>query len=412
MAFDAQAFVDEFLGGSRHVQITPDWRVVDVVSDRLRSGVDIVLEDGGGRRITVIAERNVEGTERLTATRHFAVSYYGVPEVSPQESAEVTRALAAWIAERETDTTSVLRVGAIQGRADRTLDVRINRECNERCVFCNTPENARFILESPGEVIALLERERYSGYAAVLFSGREPTLEPRLVEYVAHARDLGYERIRVQTNGTRLARNQLVDRLVQAGVVEFEISLHTLRPETFRELIGTPRLIEETLKGIEAVLQRGVRLHLVVVATRLNLAEIPGLFAELARRFPGHHPFVTLSPMAPVGDGSRRVDLIPRLAEMHAALPGIAASARHAGLQLEIPTRCGLPLCQTPAALRSMNREIDNTPGINLEQGKSKVPACRRCVYEDICAGVWSGYLEVWGDGEIVPISEAPDAPG
>lgn len=407
MAFDAQAFVDEFLEGDRDVPITPDWRVVDVMSDRLRSGVDIVLEDATGRRLTVIAERRVEGAECLTTTRHFGMSYYGAPELTPLESAAATRALAKWISERErADGTDVLRVGAVQGRADRTLEVRINRECNEACVFCNTPEDAKFILSGPEEIYALLEREQSSGYAAVLFSGREPTLDPRLVEYVAHARDLGYRRIRVQTNGTRLTRKGLLDRLIEAGVVEVEISLHTLNEETFRSLIGTPRLLQHTLQGIGAVLDRGLRLHLVVVATRLNLGELPELFTEVARRFPGQPFFVTLSPMAPMGDGKNRVDLIPRLSEMKAALPGIVESATAAGLTLEIPMRCGLPLCQTPAPHRQLNREIDNTAGINLEQGKVKTGNCARCVYDSICTGVWAAYVETWGEGEIVPVTE------
>jgi hypothetical protein len=100
------------------------------------------------------------------------------------------------------------------------------------------------------------------------------------------------------------------------------------------------------------------------------------------------------------------VDLIPRLAEMKAALPDIVQSAATAGLTLEIPVRCGLPLCQTPVPHRRLNREIDNTAGINLEQGKVKAANCGRCVYDSICTGVWAAYVETWGEDEIVPVTE------
>jgi pyruvate-formate lyase-activating enzyme len=364
-----------------------------------------VLQDEAGRSVIAFLERRVDGAECLTQTARFNVSYYPAADLGDAAAARAVRALAAHIqiAEKALPESAIARVLSA-GPGGRTLELRINRECNERCVFCNTPEGSETILPDAQSVLEMLEAERHGGYGAVLFTGREPTLDPRLVEYLRRARELGYPRLRLQTNGTRLSDRAYLAQLVEAGLSEVEISLHTRTPDTFLRLVGKQDLLARTLEGIHAVLDAGLRCHLVMVATTLNLAELPELLASLGRDYTGRLRHVTLSPMAPVGDGARALALVPRLTNITRSLPDIFAAAQAAGIHIDIPSRCGMPLCAIPEPYREHSGESANAPGLTLEAGKRKGTRCGECRFDAVCTGVWTAYLERHGDGELSPI--------
>ena len=409
VAYDRDAFIEDFLTADPSAHVFLGFRISRVEPDRVRQALDVELTHGDGRALVLFLERRVPGREALATTEALSVSYYPSRGVSDAEAAQLGRAFASFLSQREKAlgpeaAQRTLRLGARQGTPDRCLELRINRECNEQCVFCNTPEDSETILPGPAAIEDALRVEQAAGHSSVLFTGREPTLEPRLLGYVQLAKSLGYSRIRVQTNGTRLADESFLRKLLDAGVTEFEISLHTLEAETFERLVGKRSLLPKTEGGIGAVLRAGVRLHLVAVATTENLTELPKMLLSLGQRYDGRLRHLTLSPMAPVGEGAQHLDLIPRLTELSRALPGIAAAAQEAQIALEIPSRCGLPLCVTPPELRSLNLEAKNTPGLTLEADKHKPPQCSQCRFDAVCTGVWSAYLDSRGSGELVPV--------
>lgn len=417
MAYDSEAFIQDFLNGQMGGHVFREFHIVRVEPDRVRQALDVQLEAPDGSSLVLFLERRVPGRAALCTTASFAVSYYPSRTIGDGEAAALGRAFAAFLEARETtlgpDAASrTLRLSSLQGTPDRWLELRINRECNERCVFCNTPENSETILPGPEAIEATLRAEFAAGHRAVLFTGREPTLDPRLLDYIRLSRALGYERVRLQTNGTRLAKPGYVKELIAVGVDEFEISFHTNDAATFEKLVGKRALLPKTEDGIERVLSSGARLHLVTVVTTDNLHQIPRLLRTLGSRFGGRLRHVTLSPMAPVGDGKGRLDLVPRLHAIHAALPQIGAAAAQAQIELSIPSRCGLPICVTPVELRPLNLETQNTPHRTLESDKHKAEQCSRCRYDSVCTGVWSAYLERHGSAELVPVSFEADAPG
>ncbi len=411
MAYDSEAFLTDYLGG-RLGQVVAEFRVTDVRTDRVRSAIDVVLCDAQERELVLFLERRVEGAACLMQTENFNLSYYPAKGVSDANAANAARAFGSLVREREAElcpdvAERSLRFSRAQPSPDRALELRINRECNEACLFCNTPADSDTILPSGEVVLELLERERRAGYTAVLFTGREPTLEPRLLEYVSRARELGYTRLRLQTNATRLGDRAYLESLVAAGITEVEISLHTRDAATFEALVGKRSLMKRTWAGLRSVLDLGVRCHVVLVATTMNLAEVPALLESLGRDLEGRLRHVTFSPAAPVGDGARRVDLVPRLSELREALPAIFAAAGAAGIELDIPSRCGLPLCAMPTEHVSRNAEARNTPGQTLEPSKRKAASCGQCRYDGVCTGVWVAYLERHGESELRPVAGA-----
>ena len=410
MSYDASRFSSiYFAGASRPL---PDgWRVVGVQSDRVRSAIDVSLQNGLGAPVLVFVERRVEGGESLAQTDRLQLSYYAEPTTDHGAAASATRALARVLAEVEAETPAerleeamTVAMRTPTARKPRTLELRINRECNEVCVFCNTPEGSETILPSPEAIHAAIRRERAAGYEALTLTGRETTLDPNLPAYLEAAREVGYTTRRVQTNGTTFARGPLLERLVEAGMTHAEISLHTLDPGVFRRLVGPPRLLDKTLVAIERLAEHpGVEVHLVIVLTRLNLDHIPAVLERALAANPRIED-ITISPMAPVGDGKARVDLVPRPDELREPLRLAFAAAARFGVRMRVPSRCGAPLCAMPEGTEHLNDEMDNAPGHTLEGGKAKLEKCSECIYDSRCTGLWVECVRAWGPDAVRPV--------
>lgn len=414
MAYDPERFRRAYLPEPLPIALPGGAHITRVASDRVRSAIDLRVETDDGRALTVFVERAVEGGRCFARTARLAVSYYAEGALDDAQAAALTRTVVERLARQEAhaeaaelDEALSVAAGSVTGRA-RTLELRINRECNEQCAFCNTLEASDTILPSAAAVHAAIVAERAAGYDEVTFTGREPTLDPELPAYLRAARSAGYRVVRVQTNGTSFASESALNRFVEAGMTAAEISLHTLDEPTFARLIGPPRLLEKTLAGL-ANLSRlpSVHVHLVCVLTRLNLDHLPAVLERVAAVHP-RIAQVTVSPMAPVGDGAGRLDLVPRLSELAAPLAaGFAVAQRHR-LRVAIPSRCGAPLCAMPEGTAHLNAELANVPGQTLEAGKAKGAACRRCAVDDRCTGVWKPYLERYGDAELRPLASVP----
>lgn len=409
MAYDPDRFRRAYLPEPLPVALDGGLVITSVSTDRVRSAIDLRVETDDGRALTIFVERAVEGLRCFARTERLAVSYYA-GSLDDGMAARVARAVVARLSAAEARASATLldealtleRARSVTGRP-RTLELRINRECNERCAFCNTPETSDTILPGPSAIYAAIERERAAGYDEVTFTGREPTLDPELPAYLRAARVVGYRVRRVQTNGTSFAAEPVLRRLVDAGMTTAEISLHTLDAPTFARLIGPPRLLEKTLEALANLARTDVEVHLVCVLTRLNLDHLPAVLERVARVHP-RVAQITVSPMAPVGDGAERLDLVPRLSELREPLARALAVAARLGQRVTVPSRCGAPLCAMPDGAAHLSAESENEPGQVLEPHKTKGAGCSTCIHDAVCTGVWTRYLERYGDAELRPV--------
>ena len=80
----------------------------------------------------------------------------------------------------------------------------------------------------------------------------------------------------------------MLERLVRAGMTRADVSLHTLDPEIFRELVrADPKLLDKCLAGLRNLADYpDVSTTLVVVLTRINLATAGEFVARVAQQFP------------------------------------------------------------------------------------------------------------------------------
>jgi len=205
------------------------------------------------------------------------------------------------------------------------LRLSVTDRCNLRCKYC-VPRNAlqdpvrRPIL--PYEDLFRLARESVSlGIRKIRVTGGEPLVRPGIVEFLERVNglDAGPE-IVLTTNGMLLKR--MAAPLRQAGVKRLNISLDSLRAETFSVITAGGNL-SMVLAGIDAAQDAGFpppQIN-VVVLRGINDGEIPA-FAAFAATSQLSIRFIEYMPIS--GETGWRSQYVPS----HEVLEKIAREHR------------------------------------------------------------------------------------
>ena len=147
------------------------------------------------------------------------------------------------------------------GRVATDLRVSLTDRCNLRCQYCMPAEGLDWLpkpeLLTDDEVARLVRiGVQRLGITEVRFTGGEPLLRRGLASIVAQTAALRpHPEISLTTNGIGLSR--VARPLHTAGLDRVNVSLDTLRPETFRALARRDRL-RDVLAGLAAAAATGL----------------------------------------------------------------------------------------------------------------------------------------------------------
>jgi cyclic pyranopterin phosphate synthase len=191
-----------------------------------------------------------------------------------------------------------------QGRRMSYLRLSVTDRCNLRCTYCSPASwGGKRDLLTAEELARIASVFAQLGIERVRLTGGEPLARPDLEEIARRLRALpGIRRIALTTNATLLAGR--AEALREAGVDQLNISLDTLREETFQRISKVGSLAE-ILEGIDAACRAGfesVKLNVVVMAG-VNDGECAALIAYahargITPRFIELMPFGSGKPVA------------------------------------------------------------------------------------------------------------------
>ncbi|MCA1981918.1 GTP 3',8-cyclase MoaA [Nocardioides nematodiphilus] len=147
------------------------------------------------------------------------------------------------------------------GRVASDLRISLTDKCNLRCSYCMPAEgldwlpNERLLSDDEIVRLAAIAVQRL-GVREIRFTGGEPLVRRGLVDIVARTRavDPSVE-LSVTTNGLGLAK--LARPLADAGLSRVNVSLDTVRPETFATITRRDRL-HDVVEGLEAAAEAGL----------------------------------------------------------------------------------------------------------------------------------------------------------
>ncbi|MBI5499285.1 MAG: radical SAM protein [Deltaproteobacteria bacterium] len=322
----------------------------------------------------------------------------------------------------------------------RNIEINIGMVCNNRCVFCvNSQVNAagrRWV--SKERVVAEIDRAAARGYHALGFLGGEITYYPRAVEVIRLAREKGFTRISLCTNGRRLARQEVLDKLLEAGVTRFAVSIHSHEAAVEDRINGRKGAFAEKLAGIDNLVRAAAAGHLRD-GVSLNSC-IHGLnwnrLTEMARFFRARGiSDMRFNFLRPEHQAAGNRELVPRLPDaVREALRLIVENHRH--LRMTI-TFGDIPVCLWPPSFlanaafarryigefRDLDTDVSefrdavvphrfNWRRTRSTTLKARLPVCEACAAARICEGPWTKYVAIWGADEFRAVGGVKGAEG
>ncbi len=151
--------------------------------------------------------------------------------------------------------------------------LELTHHCNYRCQHCYIPDfNAPDLLTTQ-RVMELLDELADMGTLYLVFTGGEFLLRKDWIDIARRARQLGFS-LAVLTNGA-LIDETIADQLAEVHAY-VEISFYANDREVFEEITQKRGSFDATLRGIELVRQRGLRLELNIPIMTLNRESYQG----------------------------------------------------------------------------------------------------------------------------------------
>ncbi|MDH5493880.1 MAG: radical SAM protein, partial [Myxococcales bacterium] len=271
------------------------------------------------------------------------------------------------------------------------LRMSLSNRCNNRCSFCaairRPPADGDLMAQKAG----LLEHRR-RGVVALQFGGGEPTMSPNLIRLIRFARKIGYQRIRVTTNGRMCAYEGYARKLLGSGLTSLRFSIHGSTPQMHAQSVGAREAFEQTLAGVDRCVEglpAGIELGASVTLTRSNhehLLEIAALIhAHGLRRLDLH--FLT-----PFGGEAEAIRPDPERAIAHCRE---AIDTWKDRLHLRIHD---LPFCRMPGYETYLegDRGLLEAPRIDVGEASASPepkaqrriePGCEGCPHRCFCGG-------------------------
>jgi MoaA/NifB/PqqE/SkfB family radical SAM enzyme len=347
----------------------------------------------------------------------------------------------------------------------RNVEINIGKACNNRCVFCidGLPKREdRSYMPYP-QMQSELKRWYDDGHRSVGFLGGEPTTYPKIVDSVAYARELGFTRIAIATNATKLRLTHFTDKILDAGLTRITISMHghtaeledrlTRVPGNFDKKVTAIRYLQK--KRAEGYLPDGLSVNIVL--NGWNYKYLPKMMQFFYRDMGLDD--LRINFIRPEGYAEGDADLTPRHKDvMPVLLKAIILNEQHFH---KVFTFGGIPYCAMPPALRNNHdllrrymgeyRDLSTSCSIRSDGGdlippgekpdplswvkgpksttvefdeaedrarfnwqdrkkhdlKGQPDCCKSCDFEPVCEGVWKGYLEIYGTEDFRALKRA-----
>ena len=322
----------------------------------------------------------------------------------------------------------------------RNIELNVGKACNNKCVFCldGLPKKEDRSYMPLSEMKDEIDRWYADGHRSLGFLGGEPTTCPWLPKAMAHARDIGFTRIAIATNATRLRKEDYIDRLLDAGLTRVTVSSHGHTEKLEDKLTRVPGNFLKKQTALKLLVKKRDEGRLVdnvsvnIVVNGWNYRVLP----KMLKYFYGLGiDDVRANFIRSEGYADDNWSLTPRYEDVVPVLmKAVVLNEFHFKKNF---TFGGFPLCVLPTeflANQRMSRKYlgefwdldtdcsirqDGDHGIATVEGgrarfnwqdrkridlKHHMDKCGGCRFADVCEGVWKMYLTIHGEGAFEPI--------
>ncbi|MDP3213484.1 MAG: radical SAM protein [Deltaproteobacteria bacterium] len=281
--------------------------------------------------------------------------------------------------------------------------IRTGFRCNQDCGICwQSRDWGGFDSE---QILRWIEDLARAGVRSLILSGGEPTLDPKLEQYLRHARGCGIASLTLETNAIQCARGGLAARLRDAGLTVAFVSLHSADAAVSDAITRAPGTHARTVQGVHALLDAGVtvKLNAVMSAEGLDhLAALPGfIHGEFGRHGNLLRKLMLSYPTDPY-DQALIPAIVPEPVKLRRVLRDTLDRCFALGIIPEgLDGPCGPPLC----AFGADPRVTSLAPIPEALPFRQYLAACDGCAVRGACFGCRTADVSLYGADCAEPLS-------
>ena len=283
---------------------------------------------------------------------------------------------------------------------EKYVSLTMEFRCNLRCVHCMIEGTMDRLAPTSEETFArvLADQAEHGRWEGLVLTGSEITLRRDLPDLARRARAAGFAHVRIQTHGMHLARTDYADRLIEAGVDEFFISVAGSDAKSHDRIVQVRGAWDKMLRGMEHLDGYDhVRMISNSVVTTLSHPLLPGMVEALAHlRRLVQMEFWVYFPMAETdekGLAARNADILPYLRTA-------IARARDLGRFVEVKNFPECLLGRQADALVNAQPLLVIDPEFWTEFDRNAFHQCphRAACTSTECLGLSAAYVAKYGD--------------
>ncbi len=289
------------------------------------------------------------------------------------------------------------------------VDVKTGFNCNNRCFFCVQGNKRDLYGNKSTEEVKETLRNAVQDSDSIVFTGGEVTIRPDFIELVKYAKDLGFRKIQVQTNGRMLAYKKFAERTVAAGANEFSPAVHGHTAELHDYLTRAEGSFRQSVQSIKNLKELGQYVITNSVITRSNFRHLPELAALLIRLGVDQYQFAFVHALGTAQENFNRI--VPRMTLIEPYVKRGVELGKKAGRLVftEAIPYCFMTGYEEHVAERFMPRTkifdaksvVDDYTSYRWTEGKAKGPVCEGCTWNAVCEGPWKDYVDGYGWDEF-----------
>ena len=175
-------------------------------------------------------------------------------------------------------------------------------KCNIKCKFCYYYSEVNKDNNSYDEIVKELEKYKKHGVESVDITGGEPTIHKDIIKIIRKIKDMGFKVTSLITNGIALKNEEIMKKLLDAGIENFVISIHGHNPEIHDGLTGRNGSFNDILKAMQNFDKFNIVYSINYVINKQNYQFLPE-FARFVCDSGRNVCTVTFLIMNPISDG-------------------------------------------------------------------------------------------------------------
>lgn len=256
--------------------------------------------------------------------------------------------------------------------------------CNNNCLHCH-PEHKDSLQVDFSSIRSSLDQKEFDG---IVLYGGEPTLRNDLLNIISAAREKGYRRIKLITNGRTFSNIHYLQEVMNAGSSLFEITLWGSNPNLHEYLSRAPGSFWETISGLQNL--SGVP-HDKFVCIRIpickeNLSDLEN------------------SVITALNLGAHRIILSmqDQTLSFHSALSYISNSINISIFNRVWILTAGIPFCLMQGLEQHISEIYSGWEMIYKMYQQHR--QCMGCIYKKLCPGIDVHYFKHFGNREFSPV--------